>query len=129
MHLKHVSTFPKLKLWRNKHANHCSRHGYSRPHGRVGAGQQVRAIGTPIEAWFYDAAGNRFRAPGFGVEDHSFALMSRPVLNEVLADAAGRKNIRFNRKVTGFKEDANGMISVESPDAVNLELDRFLRSL
>jgi 2-polyprenyl-6-methoxyphenol hydroxylase-like FAD-dependent oxidoreductase len=90
-----------------------------------GAGQQVRAIGTPIEAWFYDAAGNRFRAPGFGVEDHSFVLMSRPVLNEVLADAAGRTNIFFNHKVTGFKEDNDG-VTVEFADGTAERADLLI---
>ncbi len=90
-----------------------------------GAGEQVRAIGTTIEAWFFDAAGHRFRAPGFGVEDHSFSLMPRPVLNEVLADAAGRGNIRLNSKVTGFREDADG-VTVEFADGTSERADLLI---
>jgi 2-polyprenyl-6-methoxyphenol hydroxylase-like FAD-dependent oxidoreductase len=90
-----------------------------------GAGEQVRAIGTPIETWFYDAAGHRFRAPGFGVEDHSFVLMSRPVFNEVLADAAGRTNIRLNHKVTGFREDNDG-VTVEFADGTTDRADLLI---
>lgn len=37
-----------------------------------GAGNQINAIGTPVEAWFYDASGHRFRAPDYAVADYSF---------------------------------------------------------
>jgi 2-polyprenyl-6-methoxyphenol hydroxylase-like FAD-dependent oxidoreductase len=90
-----------------------------------GVGERVRGIGTPLEAWFFDAAGHRFRAPGLGVEDHSFSLMPRPMLNEVLADAAGRNNIRLNSKVTGFKEDADG-VTVEFADGTSERADLLI---
>lgn len=63
-----------------------------------------RKISQPIEAWFYDASGQRFRAPGYGVEDHSFLLFPRPALNSILADAMGADNIRLHSRVVGFEE-------------------------
>ncbi|MFY0255413.1 FAD-dependent oxidoreductase [Chitinophaga sp. 30R24] len=69
-----------------------------------GVGDQINAIGTQIEAWFYDASGNRFRAPGFDVADHSFLLVPRPALNTLLADAAGSENIKLNSRIVGFEE-------------------------
>jgi 2-polyprenyl-6-methoxyphenol hydroxylase-like FAD-dependent oxidoreductase len=74
-----------------------------------GVGKQVRAIGTPLEAWFYDAAGTKFRDPGYGRAENSFALMSRPVLNQVLAEAVGPEHIRFGCKVVGYDEDQDGV--------------------
>lgn len=92
---------------------------------QFGAGQQVRAIGTTVETWFFDAAGHRFRAPEFAVEDYSFELIPRPMLNEILADAAGRRNIRLNAKVTGFKEDADG-VTVELADGTSERADLLI---
>jgi 2-polyprenyl-6-methoxyphenol hydroxylase-like FAD-dependent oxidoreductase len=66
-----------------------------------GVGQQIEAIGSPIETWFYDASGHRFRDPDYGPVDHSFLLLPRPQLNSVLADAVGRDNIRLGAKVVG----------------------------
>lgn len=72
-------------------------------------GERVRAIGVPIESWFFDAAGHRFRNEAFGPENYSFSLLSRPALSEILADAVGRQNIRFGCKIIGFQEDADGV--------------------
>ncbi len=70
-------------------------------------GQQIRDVGTPIEAWFYNAAGNRFRAEGSGAEDHSFVLFPRPQLNNILAEAMGKGNINLHARVVGFEENAD----------------------
>jgi 2-polyprenyl-6-methoxyphenol hydroxylase-like FAD-dependent oxidoreductase len=67
----------------------------------LGVGGQVRAIGKPSEMYFHDAAGRLLDTPGFGVEDHRFLLVHRAKLNDLLADAVGRENIRL---ATGFDE-------------------------
>ncbi|MBB6110015.1 salicylate hydroxylase [Mucilaginibacter lappiensis] len=73
----------------------------------LGMGQQMRNVGTPIEAWFYNAAGHRFKAEGFGAEDHSFVLYPRPQLNNILAAAMGQDNINLKARVVGFEESAD----------------------
>lgn len=70
----------------------------------LGVGQQVRSKAVPLETWFYDASGHRFRDPAYGLEEHSFSLLSRPVLNDVLASTVGVENIRFDSKVIGYEE-------------------------
>jgi 2-polyprenyl-6-methoxyphenol hydroxylase-like FAD-dependent oxidoreductase len=55
----------------------------------LGMGEKMSSISTPIETWFFDAAGHRFRADGYGVEDHSFQLFPRPKLNSVLSRGNG----------------------------------------
>ena len=70
-------------------------------------GGQLLRIGTPIETWFFDAAGQRFRAEGFGVADHSFVLFPRPQLNTLLAKAMGQSTIKLEAKVIGFDEQAD----------------------
>ncbi len=72
----------------------------------LGIGEEMRRIGTPIETWFYDAAGKRFRAEGYSAEDHSFLLFPRPQLNSVLAEAIEQENINLHARVTGFEESA-----------------------
>ncbi|MCF0060412.1 FAD-dependent monooxygenase [Dyadobacter chenwenxiniae] len=73
----------------------------------LGLGEQIRATGVPLETWFYDAAGKRYRAPGYDPEDYAFTLFSRPVLTNILADAVGRENIMLNSKLAHFDEDAD----------------------
>ena len=70
----------------------------------IGIGDRVREIGTTLSTWFYDAAGNGHRAPGFGAEDHTFQLVPRPQLNDLLANAADRRMIRLATRVVGFEE-------------------------
>jgi 2-polyprenyl-6-methoxyphenol hydroxylase-like FAD-dependent oxidoreductase len=65
----------------------------------LGVGDQVRAIGKPSEMYFHDLAGRLLETPEFGVEDHQFLLVHRAKLNDLLADAVGRQNIRL---ATGF---------------------------
>jgi 2-polyprenyl-6-methoxyphenol hydroxylase-like FAD-dependent oxidoreductase len=77
--------------------------------GAAGIGDGVRALGTGISTWFYDAAGHPHRSAGHGEEDHAFLLVPRPELNQLLADAVGRENIRLGARVTGFAEEADGV--------------------
>ncbi|WP_128381758.1 FAD-dependent monooxygenase [Streptomyces cavernae] len=65
----------------------------------LGIGAQVRAIGKPSEMYFHDPAGRLLATPEFGPEDHQFLLVHRAKLNDLLADAVGRENIRL---ATGF---------------------------
>ena len=71
---------------------------------RIGIGAQVGRISTTIDTWFFDPAGHRLRAPGFGPEDHQLTLIPRAGLNDLLADAVGRSRIRLDARVVGFDE-------------------------
>jgi 2-polyprenyl-6-methoxyphenol hydroxylase-like FAD-dependent oxidoreductase len=71
----------------------------------IGTGDAVRNIGQEIDAWFFDPAGRPVRAAGYGAADHRFLLVPRPALNNLLADAIGRANIRTGAAVTGYAED------------------------
>jgi 2-polyprenyl-6-methoxyphenol hydroxylase-like FAD-dependent oxidoreductase len=73
----------------------------------LGVGDAIHAISSPVETWFYDASGSRFRAPGFDLADHSFVLVPRPELNRLLAEAVGHENIRVNAKIQAFEEQAD----------------------
>lgn len=73
----------------------------------IGVGDALQAISTPVETWFYDACGQRVRAPGFDVADHTFQLLPRPELNRRLAEAVGTENIRVNARVLSFDEQAD----------------------
>jgi salicylate hydroxylase len=81
----------------------------------IGIGDQIRELGTTLATWFYDARGNPRRAPGFGEVDHTFQLLPRPQLNELLANAADRRRIRLGSRVTGFEEHA-GAVTVHFAD-------------
>jgi 2-polyprenyl-6-methoxyphenol hydroxylase-like FAD-dependent oxidoreductase len=70
----------------------------------LGVGDAIYAIGSRVETWFYDASGDKCRAPGFDLADHSFVLVPRPELNRLLADAVGAQNIRVNARVLHFEE-------------------------
>lgn len=72
-----------------------------------GVGESLKEISTPVETWFYNAGGSRLRAPGFGVEDHTFQLLPRPELNRRLAQAVGAENICLDAKVIAFEEHAD----------------------
>lgn len=69
-----------------------------------GVGESLHTISTPVETWFYDASGERVRAPGFDLADHTFQLLPRPELNRRLADALGAENIRVDARVLAFDE-------------------------
>ncbi len=76
----------------------------------LGIGTRVRALGQGIETWFFDPAGHPLRAPGRDASDHSFLLVPRPELNALLADHVGRDRITVGAKVTGYTEDAGGVV-------------------
>jgi salicylate hydroxylase len=91
----------------------------------LGVGQQVRSKAITLETWFYDAAGNRFRDPVYGREEHTFSLLPRPVLNDVLADAVGFKNIRFDSKVVGYEETGHS-VRVDLANGTSDEFDLLI---
>lgn len=76
----------------------------------LGLGEAIQAICTPVETWFYNAEGDRLRAPGFDVADHTFQLIPRPELNQLLAQAVGFANIRLGAKVIAFEENADHVV-------------------
>ena len=61
----------------------------------VGVGDGVQVLGTTVHTWFYDAAGNRFRAPGPTGAEHTMLLLPRPELTRLLADAVTPGSIRL----------------------------------
>jgi 2-polyprenyl-6-methoxyphenol hydroxylase-like FAD-dependent oxidoreductase len=73
----------------------------------LGVGDQVRAVGKPSEMYFHDAAGRLLETPEFGVEDHRFVLVHRAKLNDLLAGAVGRENIRLATGFTAYEEHAD----------------------
>ena len=77
--------------------------------GAVGIREPVEALGTGVSTWFYDAGGRPHRAAGSSEADHTFLLVPRPELNQTLADAVGRENIRLGDRVVGFTEEADGV--------------------
>ncbi|WP_217606344.1 NAD(P)/FAD-dependent oxidoreductase [Chitinophaga sp. GbtcB8] len=91
----------------------------------LGVGEQIRSTGTSLEAWFYDASGQRFRAAGFDPDDYAFTLFSRPILNTILADAAGRENILLNSRLASFEEGDN-KVTVTLTDGKRLDADLLI---
>lgn len=81
---------------------------------QLGLGEQMKQIGMPLETWFYNAAGHRFRADGYDVADYSFVLFPRPQLNSLLAEALGHDNIKLDSRVMGFEEGDDGVKAVFS---------------
>ncbi|MBE8517440.1 FAD-dependent monooxygenase [Amycolatopsis sp. H6(2020)] len=73
----------------------------------LGVGEQVRAIGKPSEMYFHDPAGRLLKTPEFGLEDHRFLLVHRAKLNDLLADAVGRENIRLATGFAAYDEHAD----------------------
>jgi len=91
----------------------------------LGVGEQIRSIGTSLEAWFYDASGQRFRAAGFDAEDYAFTLFSRPILNTILADAVGQENILLNSRLASFEEGDN-KVTITLTDGKRLDADLLI---
>lgn len=91
----------------------------------LGIGERIRSTGASLEAWFYDAAGHRFRAPGFDPEDYAFTLFSRPILNTILADAVGHENILLNSRLLSFEEKAD-KVTVTLTDGKRLDADLLI---
>ena len=92
---------------------------------KLNLGGQLLRIGTPIETWFYNAAGQRFRAEGFGEQDHSFVLFPRPQLNTILAEAIGQATIKLEAKVIGFDERADE-VAILLENGTQLEADLLI---
>ena len=88
----------------------------------LGVGEQVRAIGRPSEMYFHDAAGRLLDTPEFGVEDHRFLLVHRAKLNDLLADAVGRENIRLATGFAGYEEHADH-VTVRSTHGSTQDVD------
>jgi salicylate hydroxylase len=91
----------------------------------LGIGERIRSMGASLEAWFYDAAGNQFRAPGFDREDYAFTLFSRPLLNTILAEAVGHENILLNSRLVSFEEKAD-TVTVTLTDGKTLDADLLI---
>lgn len=77
----------------------------------VGVGRELVGLGTTVDTWFLDAAGQRLRASGFDAADHTFTLVPRAALNELLADAVDRTRIRHGARVTDYTEDEDAVIA------------------
>ncbi|MFV8184570.1 FAD-dependent oxidoreductase [Streptomyces sp. AF1B] len=88
----------------------------------LGVGEQVRNIGAPTEMHFHDPAGSLLDTPGYGPEDHQYLLVHRAKLNDLLADAVGRDNIRLSSGFTAYEEHADH-VTVHLSDAVSLDAD------
>ncbi len=91
----------------------------------VGVGDGVRALGTTVHTWFYDAAGSRFRAPGSAESDHTMVLLPRPELTRLLADAVTPGRIRLGNAVTGFEERPDG-VTVQLADGTTADADLLI---
>jgi 2-polyprenyl-6-methoxyphenol hydroxylase-like FAD-dependent oxidoreductase len=76
----------------------------------LGVGERVRAIGKPGEMYFHDPAGRLLETPEFGVEDHRYLLVHRAKLNDLLADAVGRENIRLDTGFEAYEEHADHVV-------------------
>ncbi|MEV6633630.1 FAD-dependent monooxygenase [Actinoplanes sp. NPDC051470] len=88
----------------------------------LGLGEQVRAIGRPAEMYFRDDAGELIHPPGFSEDDHRYLLVHRAKLNELLADAVGRDNIRLNSRLVGYDETDAG-VAAHFDDRTTVEAD------
>lgn len=91
----------------------------------VGLGDGVRALGTTVHTWFYDAAGTRFRAPDAAESDHTMLLLPRRELTRLLADAVTADRIRLGSAVTGFDERPGG-VTVHLADGTTTDADLLL---
>lgn len=88
----------------------------------LGVGEQVRAVGKPGEMYFHDPAGRLLETPEFGAEDHRYLLVHRAKLNDLLADAVGRENIRLSTGFRDYEEHADG-VTVRLNDGSSAEAD------
>jgi 2-polyprenyl-6-methoxyphenol hydroxylase-like FAD-dependent oxidoreductase len=75
----------------------------------LGLGDRLRAIGKPAEMYFRGPAGDLIDPPGFTVDDHRYLLVHRARLNDLLAEAVGRDNIRLNSRLVGYGETGTGV--------------------
>ncbi len=91
----------------------------------IGIGDGVHALGTTVHTWFYDAAGDRFRAPGSAESDHTMLLLPRPELTRLLAGAVTPDRIRLGSAVTGFDERPDG-VTVHLADGTTIDADLLI---
>lgn len=91
----------------------------------LGIGDDVRRAGTTVDARFFDAAGHPMRAAGYDVAVHQFLMVSRPDLNNLLADTLGRDRIRLGAHVTGFAEH-DTHVEVHLADGAPLRADLLI---
>ncbi|MBO0676544.1 FAD-dependent monooxygenase [Mycolicibacterium sp. S2-37] len=88
----------------------------------LGLGEQVRAIAKPSEMYFHDAAGQVLTTAEYGPEYHRCLLVHRAKLNDLLADAVGRENIRLGTGFEGYREH-EGNVAVRLSDGSAREAD------
>lgn len=87
----------------------------------AGLATPISALSTTITAWFYDPAGNPFR----DAADHTFELLPRPQLTDLLADSVGRASIRLGAKIVGYDEAADA-VTVRFADGTHLTADLLI---
>ncbi|WP_413105345.1 FAD-dependent monooxygenase [Streptomyces sp. Inha503] len=75
----------------------------------LGLGEQVRAIGRPADMYFRDHAGEVIHPSGYSDDNHRYLLVHRAKLNDLLADAVGRDNIRLDSRLVGYDETDAGV--------------------
>ncbi len=91
----------------------------------IGIGDGVHALGTTVHTWFYNAGGDKFRAPGSTESDHTMLLLPRPELTRLLADALTPDHIRLGSAVTGFDERPDG-VTVRLADGTTTDADLLI---
>ena len=75
----------------------------------LGLAEHLRAIGSPTEMRMHNAAGLRIETSGYSADDHSYLLVHRAKLNNLLADEIGRSRIRLDARFTGYTENADSV--------------------
>ncbi|GIJ48886.1 FAD-dependent oxidoreductase [Virgisporangium aliadipatigenens] len=88
----------------------------------LGLGERVRGIGRPAEMYFRDHAGELIQPSGFSADDHRYLLVHRAKLNDLLADAVGRENIRLDSRLVGYDETDAG-VTARFHDGTTVEAD------
>jgi len=88
----------------------------------LAVGEQVRTIGAPTEMRFHDPAGEPLRTPEFGPEDRQYLLVHRAKLNDLLADAVGRGNIRLATAFDAYEEHED-RVTVRLSDGGTVDAD------
>jgi 2-polyprenyl-6-methoxyphenol hydroxylase-like FAD-dependent oxidoreductase len=88
----------------------------------LGVGAQVRAVGAPTEMRFHDPAGQLLETPEFGPEDRRYLLVHRAKLNDLLADAVGRGNIRLATAFEAYEEHGD-RVTVALSDGSTVDAD------
>ncbi|MFI6070160.1 FAD-dependent monooxygenase [Actinoplanes sp. NPDC051343] len=90
--------------------------------GELGLSAQLRAIGKPAEMYFRDPTGKLIDPPGFSTDDHSYLLVHRAKLSELLARTVRQENIRLNSRLAGYEETDAG-VTARFTDGTTVEAD------